>query len=68
MMKNAEIELVRLRMSVEAIRERVNQDLEAVAAEIERLLPEEKADRSQVPTKEELLEIVRRKFRRGVKR
>jgi len=66
-MKNAEIELVRLRMSVEAIRERVNQDLEAVAAEIERLLPEEEGDRSQVPTKEELLEIVRRKFRKEVK-
>ena len=52
MMKNAEIELVRLRMSVEAIRERMNQDLEAVAAEIERLLPEEEGDRGQVPTKE----------------
>ena len=62
MMKDVEIELVRLRMSVEAIRERVNQDLAAVAAEIERLLPEEKVDRSQVPTKEELMEIVRKKF------
>ena len=60
-MRNKEIqELVLMRHSLNAIREVVSRELDAMAAKIERLLPEEKMD-TRVPTLEELLEIVNRK-------
>ncbi|RLB31916.1 MAG: hypothetical protein DRH11_12580 [Deltaproteobacteria bacterium] len=57
-------ELLLLRMHVTALREQIMRSLEAIEARIECLLPEDKADMSRVPTREELMRIAKSKSTR----